>query len=355
MLTCAGLMTSSQSKETTGSFNSSTMLRIGTHRVLVTSEVDGTSPAPQPGQADTGAPADSTPLTPSQPPSAAAAAVAILANGGGRKTCNSCGHTLDRAQFSKSQRRKNADQAKCLECVASGNPLRAPATPPPPSTSLPPEPAVGVDDALAEGAGVQHAVPRALPAGNAGSLVEIKSTKKGTGKVFTHIGLVVQLACNGSQQLLVVSVDKSERDVERLQWYNADSVRHNQCKARNIYAGQRVLCLLNHLLLHGNRGSDGGGGCGSAAGAAGGCHGDAAAAVAGVDDVGGPAAAAARRWRYCLDEGAEELAANAGPVFKLTFDAGKAPVFERLRPEHPDGAVVVTVLPPDLDAWMRGV
>ena len=339
------------------------MLQIGTHRVLVTSEVDGTSPAPQPGQADTGAPVGSTPITLPQPPAAAAAvAAAVLGNGGGRKTCNSCGQTLDRAQFSKSQRRKNADQAKCLECVASGNPLRAPATPPPPSTSLPPEPVVGVgdDDALAEGAGVQHAVPRALPAGDAGSLVEIKSTKKGTSKVFTHIGLAVQLACNGSQQLLVVSVDKSEKDVERLQWYNADSVRHNQCKARNIYAGQRVLCLLNHLLLNGSRGSDGGGGGGSAAGAAGGCHGDAAAADAGVDDVGGSAAAAtaaaARRWRYCLDEGAEELAANAGPVFKLTFDAGKAPVFERLRPERPDGAaVVVTVLPPDLDAWMRGV
>lgn len=224
--------------ESTGSFNSSTMLRIGTHRVLVTSEVDGASPA-------------------------------------------------------------------------------------------------------------EHAAVDATE-----RLVEIKSSKKGTGKVFTNEGLVVQLACNGSKKLLVVSVDQHEKNVDALEWFDADTVRHDQCNARNVYAGQRVRCLLNHLLLRGG-GSDGGGGDaggGGSGGSGGGGSGSGSdrggggGGGSGGGDGSGGDGASAQSSAYYPNELAAELDAERGPVFKLTFDHGKAPVFTRL----PQNGSPITVLPPDL-------
>ena len=248
--------------KSTGSFNASTMLRIGKHRVLVTSEVDGSSPPP---------------------PRAGQAAAGVVAD---------------------------ADVA--------------------------------------------------------GRLVEIKSSKKGTGAVLNNQGLVVQLTCNGSKQLLVVSVDQREEKVDGLQWFDTDAIRHNECKLRNVYAGQRVRALLNHLLLRdrggggggGDVGDDGGGGGGGGGSGSGGGGGDgdvspiAAAAAAGgrrissVGDAGTarPAKSTAQRSRYCLPEHPEELGAEVSQVFKLTFDIGKAPLFTRL----PPNSAPVTVLPPDL-------
>jgi len=84
--------------------------------------------------------------------------------------------------------------------------------------------------------------------------------------------------------------------VESVQWLDANEVRHRHCRSRNIYAGQRVRYLLDNLLT-------------------------------------GPLQP--RQWN---------VGSEAGPVLKLTFDRGKAPVLAQLDRRDP----VISVLPEGL-------
>lgn len=61
--------------------------------------------------------------------------------------------------------------------------------------------------------------------------------------------------CNRSNHILGAKVDQNEGAVQELCWFNADEVRHNKLGNQNIYAGQRVRYLLDHILSREQKGS----------------------------------------------------------------------------------------------------
>lgn len=149
------------------------------------------------------------------------------------------------------------------------------------------------------------------PADGADRLVEIKSTTKGRSSVLGKQGLPVQLTCNGSVELAIVHVSNDSQRVDSVEWLDAESVRHEHCRDRNIYAGQRVRVLLDRLfddagLLRG------------------------ANATPQCDQDG--------------DGGEDDGAPRCGHVLKIEFDEGKAPVVTIA-----DIAAGVTVVPEGLE------
>ena len=158
------------------------------------------------------------------------------------------------------------------------------------------------------------------PTDQAYELVEIKSSSSKKKGYFSNNKkqLAVQLVCNRSKHILSAKVDQNEGAVQELCWFNADEVRHNKLRNQNIYAGQRVRYLLDHILSREQKG----------------CTVEGSA-------TGGP---------LITRERTDAIgAANIGPLYELTFDQFGSPVlstvFQRLRSQH------IKALPPDLQAY----